>query len=109
MESKLDEQIILDKYNDVWNGSLDKLQSDYDKDKEEFVNDNAIGFKWTHLIQQEIWMWISLCCGDVVDYDQVPLEDFKFIVNRRGFTPRITNNLRNILVEIGIGKKLKEK
>jgi len=35
------------------------------------------------------------------------MDNFEFIINRRGFTPRIINNLRNILVEVGIGNELK--
>jgi hypothetical protein len=99
-------QNLLDKYDDIWNSSLKELQSDFDKDKEEFKNDENIGFKWNHLMRQEILMWIDQCCGNVVAWDQIPIDDFKFIINRRGFTPRIIENLKNILKKIGIGEKI---
>jgi hypothetical protein len=101
------EQELRNKYSEFWNNSLQHLQSEFDKDKKEFHNDNNIGFKWTHLMQQEIEMWITQCCGDVTEWEQVPMDDFEFIINRRGFTPRIITNLRNILIEVGIGNELK--
>jgi len=55
---------------------------------------------------QEVKMWISLCCSDEVEYSQVPVDDFDFIVERRGFTPRIKQNLKIILQQIGIGDNL---
>ena len=73
-------------YVALWNERLPQTQLDLDNDKIEFPKDENIGFKWAHLVQQEILMWISLCCGDTVEYDQVPLDDFKFIINRRGFS-----------------------
>ena len=104
---KLNSRIVSDKYNDLWNQRIAQMQSDLEKDKLEFLKDDHIGFKWTHLLNQEIYMWISLCCGDTVEYSQVPLDDFNFIVKRRGFTPRITKTLRDFLIDIGIGKELK--
>lgn len=102
-----DEQELRNKYVELWNNSLQYLQSDFDKDKEEFKDDENIAFKWTHLMQQEIEMWITQCCGDVTEWEQVPMGDFEFIINRRGFTPRIIKNLKDILGNIGIGNELK--
>jgi len=107
MKIKPDEQTLLNKYVILWNERIPKLQLELENDKAEFPKDEHIGFKWGHLIHQEIKMYISLCSGDVVEYNQVPLDDFKFIVDRRGFTPRMTNVLRDILVDIGIGNELK--
>lgn len=107
MKIKPDEQTLLNKYVTLWNERIPQLQLELENDKTEFPKDEHIGFKWIHLIQQEIKMYISLCSGDVVDYNQVPLDDFKLIVDRRGFTPRMTNVLRDILVDIGIGNELK--
>lgn len=107
MKTKPDEQTLLNKYVTLWNERIPQLQLELENDKTEFPKDEHIGFKWTHLIQQEIKMYISLCSGDNVEYSQVPLEDFKFIVHRRGFMPRMTNVLKNILVDIGIGNELK--
>lgn len=107
MIMKPDKQTLLNKYIALWNERLPQIMSDYDKDKIEFSNDENIGFKWTHLMEQEMLMWISLCCGDTVEYDQVPLDDFEFIINRRGFRPRMVDTLKNILIEIGIGNELK--
>ena len=91
---------------ELWDESLESLQADFDQDKIEFESDKDIDFKWCQLMPQEISMWISLCYSDDTDYDQVTVDDFNFIINRRGFTPRITNNLRNILVKLGIGYEL---
>jgi len=107
MKTKPDEQTLLNKYVELWNKRMPQLQLDFDNDKKEFTNDEHVSFKWTHLIQQEIKMYISLCSGNNVEYNQVPLDDFKFIINRRGFTPRMIDALKNILVDIGIGNELK--
>lgn len=106
---KPDEQTVSDKYVALWNELLPQTQLDLDNDKIEFPKDENIGFKWSHLVQQEILMWISLCCGDTVEYDQVSLDDFKFIINRRGFTPRMVATLKDILIGIGIGNELKRR
>lgn len=106
MKTKPDYKILVEKYIDLWNRKLTDLQLDFEKDKIEFPNDSAICLKWTHLLNQEIWMWIKLCCSEDVEYSQVSLNDFDFIVKRRGFTPRIVNVLRDVLVNIGIGKEL---
>ena len=108
METKLDKQQLYDRYHDLWNQRLSHMNDEFDKDKLEFVHDVNIGFKWTHLLDQEIWMWIDLCCGEIVEYTQVPLDDFQFVVKRRGFTPRIVDVLRTMLVDLGIGEKLNE-
>jgi len=107
MKIKPDEQTLFNKYVALWNERIPQLQLELENDKTEFPKDEHIDFKWIHLIQQEIEMYISLCSGDVVEYNQVPLDDFKLIVARRGFTPRMTNVLRDILVDIGIGNELK--
>lgn len=107
MKIKPNKEMCFEKYTKSLNERLSSIDSDVEKDKEDFPSDKDIFFKWTTLFGQEISMWILLCCGDVVEYDQVPLEDFNFIVNRRGFTPRIINTLKSILIEIGIGSELK--
>jgi len=101
-------QNLIDKYCNIWNNSLKELQLACDADMKDFLNDKNIGFKWSHLVQQEIEMWIRQCCGDVVEWTEVPLDDFEFIIKRRGFTPRMTNILKSILVDIGIGDNLKD-
>ena len=107
-EIKPNKEILVDKYIEEWNKRVSQMNSDLEKDRIDFPNDENINFKWI-LLNQEILMWISLCCGDNVEYNQVPLDDFNFIVNRRGFTPRITSFLRDILKDIGIGDELSNK
>ena len=70
-------------------------------------NVSDIRFKWYHLVQQEIEMWINLCCKDK-KHKQVSIDDFDWIVKRRGFNEHMVKVLINILSEIGLGKKIKE-
>ena len=94
---------------------MNNIYEDYENDLMEFKSDENIQFKWGHLLQQEINMWVSLACSidakidcenETFEVGQVRLEDFNNICERRGFTPRIISELRNILKEIGIGNNL---
>lgn len=104
---KPDEGILHNKYVSLWNERVPQIQLDFENDKVEFPKDNNLAFKWNHLIQQEIRMYISLCSGNTVEYSQVPLDDFELLIDRRGFTPRMINCLKTVLVDLGIGNELK--
>ena len=101
------ESKLFKKYFKIWNNLVPLMQQDQENDQLEFVNDININFKWTYLLMQEIEMCIRLCCGDTVKYSNVSTDEFDFIVERRGFTPRMEKRLKQILIKIGIGKELK--
>jgi hypothetical protein len=63
--------------------------------------DKEKGFKWGHLIWQEISMWVS-------ENKQVTPEDFKFIVERRGFDYDMANYLLELVKYSGLGGRLEE-
>lgn len=108
MSNKMNKkQKLLNKYIEYWNSKITCLQSHFDNDKIEFKNDENLEFKWTQLIQQEIMMYISLCSENNSEDNQVQLEDFNILIKRRGFTPRMINTLKEVLVNIGIGNDLK--
>ena len=57
------------------------------------------GFKWGHLVWQEITMWIQIG-------DQVTVEDFQWLANRRGFDYPMRAYLIDIMIHVGLGKSL---
>jgi hypothetical protein len=106
---------MFEKYCEVWNKELLFLENCLTDDSKQYPEDNNILFKWGHLIQQEIEMWISLCCFTNIFLDcekfqykhgMVSPDDFNEIIVRRGFTPKMTSFLMAILKEIGIGEEL---
>jgi len=106
---------MVEKYCEIWNKNRLFIINCITKDTKQFPNDKNIDFKWGHLVAQEIKMWIDLCCFSDVTIDCenekyehgfVSLEDFNYIADRRGFTPRMRKFLIDILKDIGIGKKL---
>lgn len=89
-----------------------------ENDKKLFPNDENIHFKWVQIVGQEILMWIDLNTthhsNAKVDFDkmtmekaQVSVESFHYITVRRGFTPKMIEFTRNVLIELGIGERLK--
>lgn len=109
MKTKPDKKILYEIYTEQWNKRIPQMCSDFELDIKDFPDDKNIDFKWVHLLHQEVWMWVDLCCGNIAEYSQVPLDEFNFIVERRGFTPRITKTLSDVLIAIGIGEELKAK
>ena len=106
---------MFEKYCEFWNKSIPLIQEHAQKDLEEHTGDTNITFKWGHLVAQEIEMWMRLCCflDSVIDCKNekytpgnVSLEDFNYIVTRRGFTTRMRDFLIDILKDVGIGEKL---
>lgn len=102
-------------YVEFWNKNVEKYFADIEKDRIDFPKDENIDFKWKYLVDQEIKMWISLCCyaWSTADEDnqtyivgQVSKEDYDHIVERRGFTPRMIHALNENLKAIGIGLNL---
>jgi len=120
LEHKMEESCkeIHKKYCDFWNSHVDFINNLMAEDKKLFPEDENITFKWVHLVQQEIEMWISLCSSssnsnliidcknEIYKHGYVEIDDFDFICNRRGFTPAMIDFLVDILKEIGIGEKL---
>jgi hypothetical protein len=109
------------KYVDLWNNSLSTIEYLCNCDMKKYSSIDAhIDFKYSHLLQQEIEMWIRTCCyygtdkiGVKIDLDnetythgQVTRDDFEDICKRRGFTPSMKMILKLILVKIGIGENL---
>ena len=76
-----------------WNNDLDYIWEETKKTKDGH-------FKWRQLVTQEIEMWINL-------KEQVTPEDFSFICQRRGFNEAMKKYLKNMLIYLGIGKRLK--
>jgi len=56
-------------------------------------------FKWSQLVWQEIDMYILLG-------EQVQPEEFEYLCKRRGFTPAMCVYLKEMMVSVGLGKKL---
>ncbi|MCK9441977.1 MAG: hypothetical protein M0Q13_11220 [Methanothrix sp.] len=79
-----------------WNETIGMRQQFLDKSEDESKN-----FKWNHLIWQEIDMWIKT--GKQVAYN-----DFKYIVERRGFDYNMAKYLLILLNSAGLDKKLKD-
>ncbi len=101
---------------DLWNESIPEIMKNRDDDIREFSGDSNIAFKWQHLVDQEIVMWIRLCCfsqstidveNERYEIGQVEQKDFDGIVERRGFTPKMISFLLKTLKYIGIGNNLK--
>jgi hypothetical protein len=121
LEHKMEEAYkeIHKKYCAFWNSHIDFINNLMAEDKKLFPEDDNITFKWVHLVQQEIEMWISLCSSsssnsnliidcknEIYKHGHVEIDDFDFICKRRGFTPSMINFLVDVLKEIGIGEKL---
>lgn len=109
---------MIESYVSFWNESIPEIMKNRDQDKLDFPQDDNICFKWQHLVDQEIWMWIKLGCHSqaIIDVEnekyeigQVDAKDFDEIVKRRGFTPRMISFLIKILKHVGIGDNLIEK
>lgn len=103
-------------YVEYWNSHLDDIKKILEEDMKEFPKDENISFKLNQLVTQEIEMWIRLGCNSAAIIDcencmykirQVRSDDFEFIIERRGFTPKQIKLLREILVYIGIGENIK--
>ena len=89
-------KIMYKKAVDFWNSTTEIRQELFDKSK-----DRDKGIKWNHLVWQEISMWISI--GKQVTY-----EDFKDIVERRGFDYNMAQYLLALIEQAGLDKKLKD-
>ena len=81
---------------DFWNSTVEMRQDFIDSSKDE-----NRGFKWNHLVWQEINMWIRI--GKQVTYN-----DFKDIVERRGFDYNMAKYLLTLIEYAGLDKKLKD-
>lgn len=112
---KISHRKIIEKYCEIWNAQIDFIQKYIEEDMIEFPNDENIYFKWKHLVSQEIEMWIKLCCyseslidceNEKYQHGLVKKEDFDFICERRGFTPKMKTFLADILKQIEIGEDL---
>jgi len=77
-----------------WSADVDDNQRKLD---ESVANDK--NFKWTHLMWQEISMWIQVG-------DQVKVEDFEWLCNRRGFDYPMRAYLIDIMTHVGLGNNL---
>lgn len=106
---------LVNKYAEYYNKNIEKMEADFVADKEEYMNDQNIDFKWTHLFQQEVIMWSKLCSNThaIIDCEnekyevgQVSIDDFNEIIRRRGFTPKLIAHIKLVLKEIGIGDNL---
>ena len=102
---------MMKKYRDIWNESISLVTEYIKNDSEEYTQDENISFKWQHLVSQEIEMWMRLCCfpDSSIDLERrtyhhgfVSKDDFQYIVQRRGFTPKMKSFLLDMLIKIGI-------
>lgn len=83
-----------------WNKDIPRLQKYLENIIERYGELSAKDVLDVQLIWQEILMYIMLG-------REVELEDYQIIIERRGFSEFISNYLKEMLIEIGIGNLLK--
>ncbi len=57
------------------------------------------GFKWSQLVWQEVWMYISLAA-------QVDHDEYDVLCKRRGFDAMMRAYLSVMLIHVGLGRNL---
>jgi hypothetical protein len=114
-EMELVYKTMVEKYCKIWNEAFPFISNCFNDDYKQYPEDLNISFKWNHLVSQEIEMWMRLCCFSdaIIDCEKcqykhgvVSLNDFNYIIIRRGFTPKMISFLIDILKDIGIGEQL---